>query len=110
MSLSSDPSIDHVHRPLSRFGQFSVLLVAFVWIFEASAVAPILGQLEMDFPGTSTLKLQLVLSAVFFTSIGFSVVAGALARRFDRKRSSTASPACCPHSRRASIRSSSCGC
>lgn len=86
MSLSGDPSVDHVHRPLSRFGQFSVLLVAFVWIFEASAVAPILGQLAADFPGTSTLKLQLVLSAVFFTSIVFSVVAGALARRFDRKR------------------------
>ncbi|HEY0813977.1 MAG TPA: MFS transporter [Pseudonocardia sp.] len=60
--------------------------MAFVWIFEASAVAPILGQLAADFPGTSTLKIQLVSSAVFFTSIIMSVVAGALARRFDRKR------------------------
>jgi MFS family permease len=86
MNLSSDSTTDQVHRPLSRFGQISILLVAFVWIFEASAVAPILGQLEADFPGTSTLKVQLVSSAVFFTSIIMSVVAGALARRFDRKR------------------------
>jgi MFS family permease len=86
MTLSSGSSVDQVRSPLSRFGQFSILLVAFVWIFEASAVAPILGQLATDFPGTSTLKLQLVSSAVFFTSIFASVVAGALARRFDRKR------------------------
>lgn len=86
MNLSSDSTTDHVHRPLGRFGQISILLVAFVWIFEASAVAPILGQLEAEFPGTSTLKVQLVSSAVFFTSIIMSVVAGALARRFDRKR------------------------
>lgn len=70
---------------LSKFGDFSILMVAFVWIFETSAVAPILGSLGQDFPGTSNFKLQLVCTMPFITSIIFSIVSGILAQYIDKK-------------------------
>jgi len=70
---------------LTKFGDFSILMIAYVWVFVASAVSPALGSMVQDFPGVSMLKLQLVSVIPFVTSIIFSVVAGILAKRYDKK-------------------------
>lgn len=70
---------------LTKFGGFSILMIAYVWVFVASAVSPALGSMAQDFPGVSTLKLQLVSVSPFVTSIIFSVAAGILAKRYDKK-------------------------
>ncbi|WP_373665415.1 Putative multidrug resistance protein MdtD [Sporomusa silvacetica DSM 10669] len=70
---------------LTKFGDFSILMIAYVWVFVASAVSPALGSMAQDFPGVSTLKLQLVSVSPFVTSIIFSVAAGILAKRYDKK-------------------------
>ncbi|SHJ52280.1 MFS transporter [Parasporobacterium paucivorans] len=72
-------------KKITRFGSFSILLITFVWLFEASAVSPAIASIAADFPGTSTLKMQLISVIPFATSIIFSVVAGFLAERFDKK-------------------------
>lgn len=86
MHSPSNAPTDPIHRPLTPFGQFAVLLIAFVWIFESSAVAPALAGIEAEFPDEPIFKVQLVATSVFFTSIAFSIIAGGLARRFDRKK------------------------
>ncbi|WP_461391916.1 MFS transporter [Desulfosporosinus fructosivorans] len=70
---------------LTKFNAFTLLLIPFVWLFEASIIAPILGAVAAAFPGTSNFEIQLVMTMPFFTSIIFSVVAGRLAKSFDKK-------------------------
>lgn len=73
-------------RRLTRFNGFTILLIGFVWIFETSAVAPILGSLGKEFPEASAFQLELVSTIVFVTSVIFSAVSGALAKRFDKRK------------------------
>lgn len=70
---------------LTKFNIFTMLLIPFVWIYELSVVAPILGSVAAAFPDASTFQLQLIVIMPFFASIPMSVVAGKLAKRFDKK-------------------------
>lgn len=70
---------------LTKFNVFTMLLIPFVWIYELSVVAPILGEVSKAFPNASTFELQLVIIMPFFTSIPFSIIAGKLAKRYDKK-------------------------
>ena len=70
---------------LTKFNVFTMLLIPFVWIYELSVVAPILGSVAAAFPAASTFQLQLIVIMPFFASIPMSVVAGKLAKRFDKK-------------------------
>lgn len=70
---------------LTKFNVFTMLLIPFVWIYELSVVAPILGSVAAAFPDASTFELQLIVIMPFFTSIPMSVVAGKLAKRYDKK-------------------------
>jgi MFS family permease len=70
---------------LTNFNVFTILLIPFVWIYELSVVAPILGSISTAFPLASTFQLQLIVIMPFFASIPMSVVAGKLAKRFDKK-------------------------
>jgi len=65
--------------------KITILLIPFVWIYELSVVAPILGSVGAAFPNASTFELQLIVIMPFFTSIPMSVVAGKLAKRYDKK-------------------------
>lgn len=70
---------------LTKFNVFTMLLIPFVWIYELSVVAPILGKISQAFPNASTFQLQLVIIMPFFASIPFSIIAGKLAKRHDKK-------------------------
>lgn len=70
---------------LTKFNIFTMLLIPFVWIYELSVVAPILGEVAKAFPNASTFQLQLIVIMPFFTSIPFSMIAGKLAKRYDKK-------------------------
>ncbi|QAT43650.1 MFS transporter [Aminipila luticellarii] len=70
---------------LSKFNIFTILLIPFVWIYELSVVAPILGKVGEAFPTASTFELQLVVVMPFITSIPFSVISGKLAKKYDKK-------------------------
>lgn len=70
---------------LTKFNVFTILLIPFVWIYELSVVAPILGSVASAFPLASTFELQLIVIMPFFASIPMSVVAGKLAKRYDKK-------------------------
>jgi len=70
---------------LTKFNVFTMILIPFVWIYELSVVAPILGSVAAAFPNASTFQLQLIVIMPFFASIPMSVVAGKLAKRFDKK-------------------------
>ncbi|MBP2651931.1 MAG: transporter [Firmicutes bacterium] len=70
---------------LTKFNIFTILLIPFVWIYELSVVAPILGSVAAAFPDASTFQLQLIVIMPFFASIPMSVVAGKLAEKFDKK-------------------------
>lgn len=70
---------------LTKFNVFSMLLIPFVWIYELSVVAPILGSISASFPLSSTFQLQLIVILPFVTSIPMSIISGKLAERFDKK-------------------------
>jgi MFS family permease len=70
---------------LTKFNVFTMLLIPFVWIYELSVVAPILGKVAEAFPYASTFELQLVVVMPFFASIPFSIISGKLAKRYDKK-------------------------
>lgn len=70
---------------LTKFNIFTILLIPFVWIYELSVVAPILGKIAEAFPNASTFELQLVVVMPFFTSIPFSIISGKLAKKYDKK-------------------------
>ncbi|WML37375.1 MFS transporter [Clostridium sp. OS1-26] len=70
---------------LTKFNVFTILLIPFVWIYELSVVAPILGEVAKAFPNASTFQLQLIVIMPFFTSIPFSMIAGKLAKKYDKK-------------------------
>ena len=70
---------------LSRLNAFTILLIPFVWLYEASVIGPTLGQLAQAFPAASELQIKLVMTAPFLTSIIFSVISGKLANTFDKK-------------------------
>jgi MFS family permease len=70
---------------LSKFNVFTMLLIPFVWIYELSVVAPILGEVSKAFPNASTFQLQLIVIMPFFASIPFSVISGKLAKKYDKK-------------------------
>lgn len=73
------------NKKLSKFNIFTILLIPFVWIYELSVVAPILGEVGKAFPNASTFELQLVVVMPFFASIPFSIIAGKLAKKYDKK-------------------------
>ena len=72
-------------HPLSGLSLFSILSVAFVWLFEASAIGPALGAIAQAFPDASELQIKNVMTVPFFTSIVFSVISGWLATKVDKK-------------------------
>ncbi|PZU21349.1 MAG: hypothetical protein DI589_15085 [Shinella sp.] len=72
-------------RALSSFSLFTVLSVAFVWLFEASAIGPALGAIAEAFPEASELQIKNVMTAPFLTSIVFSAISGRLASKYDKK-------------------------
>jgi len=73
------------NNELTRFGRFTLLLIPFVWLYEASAVGPTLGEMSKVFPGSSILQIQLIMVLPFLSSIIFSVVSGRLSAVFDKK-------------------------
>ena len=70
---------------LTKFNAFSILLLAFCWLFEASAIGPALGEIAKAFPQASLLQIQNVMTAPLWTAIIVSVIAGKLAEYFDKK-------------------------
>ena len=70
---------------LSKFSTFSVLILAFCWLFEASAVGPVLGEIGKAFPGASVFKLQNIMTAPFLTAIIFSLITGKLLKYISKK-------------------------
>ncbi len=70
---------------VSKFGFFAILMTAFVWNYEISAVGPALGIFAQAFPGTSDMVLQIMLLIPMMVAIFFSILAGRLAKRFDKK-------------------------
>ena len=70
---------------LTKFNAFSILLLAFCWLFEASAIGPALGEIAKAFPQASLLQIQNVMTAPLWTAIVVSVIAGKLAEYFDKK-------------------------
>lgn len=72
-------------RTLSSFQLFTVMIIAFVWLFEASAIGPALGAIAQAFPNATEFQIRNVMTAPFFTSIIASVAAGWLAARIDKK-------------------------
>ncbi len=70
---------------ITKFSAFAILMVPMVWNFEAAAVGPALGSLMQAFPEEPALKIQLISSLPFLTSVIFSVVSGILAKYFDKK-------------------------
>ena len=74
-----------MQQDLSKFGTFSVLILAFCWLFEASTVGPALGEIGKAFPRSSVLQLQNIMTAPFLTAIIFSLIAGKLLRFVSKK-------------------------
>lgn len=72
-------------KSLTKFNIFTILLMPFVWIYELSVVAPILGEAAKAFPNASTFQLQLIVIMPFFASIPFSIISGRLAKKYDKK-------------------------
>lgn len=70
---------------MTKFNEFSILLIPIVWFFCNAAVAPSLGALAQHFPAASDFQLKMVLSITSLTSVAFSVISGKLAKRFDKK-------------------------
>ena len=70
---------------LSSFNTFTILLIPFVWLYEASAVGPTLGEISKIFPDASILQIQLIMVLPFLSSIIFSVISGRLSATFDKK-------------------------
>jgi MFS family permease len=70
---------------LTGFNKFTLLLIPFVWLYEASAVGPTLGEMSKAFPDASVLQIQLIMTLPFLSSIVFSVISGRLARTWDKK-------------------------
>lgn len=74
-----------MQKSLSGFGTFSVLSLAFCWLFEASAIGPALGEIGKAFPDASVLQLQNVMTAPFLTAIVFSLISGKLLKFVSKK-------------------------
>lgn len=70
---------------MTKFNEFSILLIPIVWFFCNAAVAPSLGALSQHFPLASDFQLKMVLSITSLTSVTFSIISGKLANRFDKK-------------------------
>jgi MFS family permease len=70
---------------MSTFNTCAVLLIPFVWLYEAAAIGPALGALAQAFPGSSEFSIKMVMSMPFITSIIFSVISGKLAKTMDKK-------------------------
>jgi MFS family permease len=72
-------------KEMSKFSTFVLLLIPFVWTFEASAVGPVLGALAQAFPAASDLQIKLVMTSPFLTSIIFSTISGKLSDYIDKR-------------------------
>lgn len=70
---------------ISKFGIFAVLITSFVWNFEISSIGPALGIIAAAFPGTSDLELQIFLLLPMMVAIFSSIIAGKMAKYFDKK-------------------------
>lgn len=63
----------------------AILAIPLIWFFEAAALGPALAVILDAFPGTSKLVSQLVMTAPFLTTTIFSLVAGQLAKRYNKR-------------------------
>ena len=70
---------------LSRFGTFSILLTAFVWIFEASVFGPAQSVIQAAFPGSTAMDVQIAMMIPMATGFVVSIFAGWWAKRIDKK-------------------------
>lgn len=71
---------------LSKFGLFSVLLIPFVWLYEASMVAPGLGAIAQRFTDATPFQLNFLFASPTITMIIFSLISGRLLQTFDKKK------------------------
>lgn len=74
-----------MQKQISNFGTFSVLILAFCWLFEASTVGPALGEIGKAFPDASVLQLQNIMTAPFLTAFIFSLITGKLLKFYSKK-------------------------
>lgn len=63
----------------------ATLAIPLIWFFEAAALGPALAVILEAFPGTSKLVSQLVMTAPFLTTTIFSLVAGRLAKTYNKR-------------------------
>lgn len=73
------------NKKMTKFNEFSILLIPVVWFFCGTAVAPALGAIGQQFPGASDFELKLVLTITSFSSVFFSLISGKLAKSIDKK-------------------------
>ncbi|MBV7275653.1 MFS transporter [Clostridium sp. PL3] len=72
-------------KNISTMNLVAILAVPLIWFFEAAALGPALAVILEAFPGTSKLISQLVMTAPFLTTTLFSLVAGRLAKTYNKR-------------------------
>jgi MFS family permease len=85
-SINSKEVVSGKVKAITGFSAFSILIIATVWNFEAAAVNPALAVIIAAFPGETLSKLTFISTIPFITSITFSVIAGRLAMKYDKKK------------------------
>lgn len=73
------------NKKMTKFNEFSILLIPVVWFFCGTAVAPALGAIGQQFPTASEFELKLILTITSFSSVFFSLISGKLAKHIDKK-------------------------
>jgi MFS family permease len=74
-----------MERKISKFSGRCILLLAVSWVFEMATVGPVLGEIAKLYPDASMLLIQNIMTIPFLTGIPVSLVAGKLARRYNKK-------------------------
>ncbi len=73
-------------KQLTLMQTIAVMIVPFAWLFESSAVGPILGYLPQTFPDAAPLSIKLVQTMPFISSVIFSIISGKLATFMDKRK------------------------
>lgn len=72
-------------KKMGTLNLIAILAIPTIWFFEAAALGPALAVILDAFPGTSKLVSQLVMTAPFLTTTMFSLVAGQLAKSYNKR-------------------------
>ncbi len=70
----------------SAFGAFAILSTAFLWIFEVVVVGPSMGVISAAFPESTQSDARYMMLIVYLTCFIFSILAGRLAKKYDKKK------------------------